>query len=283
MIKKEKFKSVSCCVLSVVVLIYGSHRISEPLAYEVGQKVLQRAPTIKGIENPNFQSSDWILLFNQFCEVIRNGSSEYQPHNFMDFLRFAGKMQCADEEWCREAGRTHHGQAVYDLHNRVNSGAVDKFGIRRLIPEDSPTLKYRPVDGTRAVVQITAAKTDAYPNDTTAIEELARTYHLRVIYKRLNPGDEAGLIEINLPDYLPNSVGVDPENKENLEQCVENIVSERRKSRAIEYGDKLQEALELERLSLIGGFSLPDRTNPLYVKISHAVTDFLVEFLKLHT
>ncbi len=267
----------------MAVLIYGSHRISEPLAYEVGQTVLRKVQNIRGIENPNFLNSDWILLFDQFCEgIIKGRIKKYQLCNYGDFLRFADEKQQVDGKWIEEVTRKHTGQAVYDLHDRFNPGALDMFGMRELIPNDSPTLKYRPDDGTLTVVQITAAKTDAYPNDIALIEELARNYKLKVTYKKINPEKESGSIEINLPDSLPKYIGVNPENKEDLEQFVENELSKRKEARAIKYRNRLQEALELERLRLISPFSLPDRTCPQYVEISGAVTNFLIEFLRLH-
>lgn len=271
----------------MVVLIYGTHKVSEPLAYEVGEKVLQRAPTIKGIENPHFETSDWICLFNQFCEGIKSGQlTEYQIHDlWWGFYPFAKGKEDITNKWANDVVRTHSGQAVYDLHNRFNAGALNRLsGISELIPQDSPTLKYRPNDRTLAVIELEVGPTNTYPANIELIRNLAQRYNLKVIYKKSTFRGMPGIIEIVLPDDLSKSVGVAPDNKEDLRKCLDSyLLEEGREERFVqEYGDKWQEALELDAIRVSSPFLIPDKTDPRYSEISDAVTEFLIEFLRLH-
>lgn len=250
----------------MAILIIGTHKVSEPLAYDIGKRLIAQDNSLIGIENRHFESSDYICLVHEYVEAIRAGKRSFPTDFYQDFfLDFAPQRQRVDIAWIRELRKAHPDQRIYDLHTTYEA--------------DILTLRTLKAQGKVAGIEICH---EVPPKSWDALEALAERHNVWLTQSTYtNPEREVTPIEIFIPGDVHKRWGVRKDLVDDIRKMTD-MDPRVRKIYVEQYGEsEAQTRIEMHLLRTTRGSFMPiDRDQPLYDTMRDATMGLLSEFFK---
>ncbi len=246
----------------MVVIAYGEHRASEPLAFGIAKDILAGRPEYIGREITP-ENSDWLLLMNEFL-ISREYPIVSNPYN--SFMNFAARRQEKVSPIYREIRTEFLNEAIYHMHSRnyqmeneptslvtlTMTGAVDRRKKRLYHPTEEQTQAIAARHNLTCVYDLKLIQHDCFAsmaNDVT--------------------------IEISLSPRLKTIPGIDPRVLDEIVQKHMNGEESITFGSVVFEGERLREYLR-------SPFLLPDLTDTRYYAVVAQVKSFLLDFFDEH-
>ena len=245
----------------MTVLIFGSHKVSEPLAFDVGEEIVANPGLVRGVENPNWRSSDWICLVEKYIEELMRGRPYPEDFHGDFFMNFAMREQGDDICWIQDVVEQNQPERVYDLHSMYDG--------------------HGRCQESQAIIEV---RDELDGRGERFVKKLARKYNVQSVIVPCCSRD-ARTIEIVLPHTVPKRFGVQAKYLPiltRLAQYSPEVRSDLRSRWSSRHSaGELERAIELAELrEQTGPFLVIEKESQEYASIKNAASGFLTEYFK---